>query len=54
MLTNCPACISGLGRNQGMGLKIRHLAVELARAIDGDRWLEKSRSWQERARVVSF
>jgi len=54
VLTNCPACISGLGRNQGMGLKIRHLAVELARAVDGDQWLKKSRAWQERAKVVSF
>ncbi|WP_419660181.1 FAD-linked oxidoreductase [Desulfosarcina variabilis str. Montpellier] len=54
VLTNCPACISGLGRNQGMGLKIRHLAVELARAVDGDQWLKKSRVWQQGAKVVRF
>jgi Fe-S oxidoreductase len=54
VLTNCPACISGLGRNQGLGLQVRHLAVELARAVDGERWLDKSRMWQQRAKVVSF
>ena len=54
VLTNCPACISGLGRNRGLGLKIRHLAVQLASAVDGDRWLDKSRTWQQRAKVVSF
>jgi Fe-S oxidoreductase len=54
VLTNCPACISGLGRNRGLGLGVRHLAEELAHGVDGDDWLEKSREWQRRAQVVSF
>ncbi len=54
VLTNCPACISGLGRHQGVGLRVRHLAEELARSVDGDDWLNKSRAWQERATVVNF
>jgi Fe-S oxidoreductase len=30
VLTNCPACLSGLGRNESLGFNARHLAEELA------------------------
>ncbi|MFO7539585.1 MAG: (Fe-S)-binding protein [Chloroflexota bacterium] len=54
VLTNCPACLSGLGRNESMGFTARHLAEELAIGVDGKDWLGKCRSWHERAEVVTF
>jgi hypothetical protein len=30
VLTNCPSCLSGLGRNESLGFKARHLAEALA------------------------
>jgi D-lactate dehydrogenase (cytochrome) len=37
-LTNCPSCVSGLGRMRGVGLQPEHLAVALARTAGGDSW----------------
>ncbi len=54
VLTNCPACLTGLGRNQALGCRVRHLAEELALCVDGKAWLDKSRDWRERAEAVSF
>ncbi len=54
LLTNCPACIAGLGRNRGLNLRVRHLAEELARGIDGEQWIKQSRNWLQRANVVTF
>ena len=33
--TNCPSCLSGLGRNREMGITPQHMAVVLAEAIGG-------------------
>ncbi|SHO52215.1 DUF3683 domain-containing protein [Desulfopila aestuarii] len=38
IVTNCPSCISGLGRNRDLGVKPEHLAVMLAKALGGDSW----------------
>jgi Fe-S oxidoreductase len=54
VLTNCPSCLSGLGRNASLGLTVRHLAEELARCVDGEQWLDQTRAWRERAQVVGF
>ena len=54
VLTNCPSCLSGLGRNAALGLTVRHLAEELARCIDGEKWLDQTCAWRERAQVVGF
>ena len=35
ILTNCPSCLQGLGRNAALGATPRHLAVELARRMGG-------------------
>jgi Fe-S oxidoreductase len=54
VLTNCPSCMSGLGRLQGMGAEPRHVAVELARALSGDGWREVFRAQAQRAQAVRF
>ncbi len=38
ILTNCPSCISGLGRNKDMNIKPRHIAEMLAVSIGGENW----------------
>lgn len=38
IVTNCPSCISGLGRNRDLGVKPQHLAVMLARSLGGENW----------------
>ncbi|GEJ55305.1 DUF3683 domain-containing protein [Anaeromyxobacter diazotrophicus] len=54
VLTNCPSCLQGLGRNAALGAAPRHLAVELARALSGDRWPELLRERAARAQAVRF
>lgn len=54
VLTNCPSCLSGLGRNASSGFTARHLAEELAQCVDGQKWLHNSREWRQRAAVVTF
>lgn len=54
VLTNCPSCLSGLERNQSLGVRTRHMAEALAMGLDGQQWLEKRRPWRERAQVVTF
>ena len=54
VLTNCPSCLSGLGRSESMGFKARHLAEALAICMDGGDWLDGSRGWRKRAAVISF
>ena len=38
LLTNCPSCLQGLGRNESSGMKPRHLAEELAIRAGGYDW----------------
>jgi D-lactate dehydrogenase (cytochrome) len=54
VLTNCPSCLSGLGRNESSGFKARHLAEELAISVDGKDWLVKSRVRRQCATVVDI
>jgi len=42
MLTNCPSCVQGLGRNRDIGLDPQHLAVALAVKYSGTNWAENS------------
>jgi FAD/FMN-containing dehydrogenase/Fe-S oxidoreductase len=53
VLTNCPSCLSGLGRNADVA-PARHVAVELARALSGESWLEVFRARAARAQAVRF
>jgi FAD/FMN-containing dehydrogenase/Fe-S oxidoreductase len=54
LLTNCPSCLTGLGRNRDLGVEPRHVAVELARALSGPGWLEKLRERAATAQPVRF
>lgn len=38
ILTNCPSCLQGLGRNESSGMKPRHIAEELAFRTGGYDW----------------
>jgi len=54
MLTNCPSCLQGLGRNTALGVKPRHLAVELARRAGGEKWEAELRGFLRSAETVNF
>jgi FAD/FMN-containing dehydrogenase/Fe-S oxidoreductase len=54
LLTNCPSCLSGLGRCRDLGAAPRHVAVELARALSGPGWLDQLRQRVKSAQAVRF
>jgi Fe-S oxidoreductase len=54
MLTNCPSCLQGLGRNAVLGVKPRHMAVELARRAGGEKWEKELKEFLKTAEVVNF
>jgi FAD/FMN-containing dehydrogenase len=54
VLTNCPSCVQGLGRNAPMGVQPKHLAIALAERMSGPGWLELFRSNAARAHAVHF
>ncbi|BCS98571.1 oxidoreductase [Desulfoluna limicola] len=54
LLTNCPSCIQGLGRNHDLDITPRHLAVELAIQAGGKDWEEKLKEMVKQAEVVTF
>jgi len=54
ILTNCPSCLQGLGRNRPMGVIPEHLAVAIAERMSGERWLEAFRAQAAKAHAVRF
>jgi Fe-S oxidoreductase len=54
ILTNCPSCMQGLGRSAGLGLRPRHVAVELATRLSGESWREALRAQVARAKAIHF
>jgi Fe-S oxidoreductase len=54
VLTNCPSCMQGLGRNAALGVEPRHIAEDLAERASGRDWLERFREHAARAVVVRF
>jgi Fe-S oxidoreductase len=54
LLTNCPSCLQGLGRNAALGAEPRHVAIELARALSGERWQDAFRARAAKAQAVHF
>lgn len=52
MLTNCPSCVQGLGRNRDQGIEPRHLAVELAEKLSGKDWPKAFK--EQAAKGVAF
>jgi Fe-S oxidoreductase len=54
ILTNCPSCLQGLGRNEPLGVTPRHVAVELALRLSGPGWIEELRAAAVRAKPIHF
>jgi Fe-S oxidoreductase len=54
ILTNCPSCVQGLGRNRPLGVEPLHVTVALAERISGAGWLERFRTQAAAARAVQF
>lgn len=54
ILTNCPSCISGLGRNRSLGVIPKHLAVLLAEILGKDQWPQELRTLTQHAEIVTF
>jgi len=54
LVTNCPSCLQGLGRNDLPGAVPVHLAVLLARGNGGDGWPDKLAAAMGRAEIVNF
>ena len=52
LITNCPACLNGLGRQRGELPK--HLSVALAEALDPLGWRASAAGWLARAERVRF
>jgi len=54
ILTNCPSCVQGLGRNLDLGIEPRHIVVELAELKSGAGWMNIMRKQAEKGLVISF
>ena len=54
ILTNCPSCIQGLGRNLDLGIVPRHIVVEIAQIQSGPEWMDLMRNQVSNATVASF
>ncbi len=52
--TNCPSCLSGLGRNRDLGLAPRHMAVVLAEILGGEDWRNEFARLTAGAEKVTF
>lgn len=52
--TNCPSCLSGLGRNREMGIMPRHMAVILAETLGGRNWVNEFSELVSGAEKVTF
>ncbi|MFH1156757.1 MAG: DUF3683 domain-containing protein [Pseudomonadota bacterium] len=54
ILTNCPSCIQGLGRQQSLGIRAVHLAVELAELTGGSLWEKELVETMKQCVILSF
>ena len=54
MLTNCPSCVQGLGRNRDLGVEPLHVAVAIAEKISGPGWKNHFKEQAEKATAVRF
>lgn len=52
--TNCPSCLSGLGRNNDLNIKPQHIAVLLATTIGGQNWDQEFSRLVKSAEKVTF
>jgi FAD/FMN-containing dehydrogenase/Fe-S oxidoreductase len=54
VLTNCPACVQGLGRSRDVGVKPLHIAIALAEKLSGPEWKKQFAEQTARATAVAF
>lgn len=54
MLTNCPSCLQGLGRNRTLGIIPVHIASELAELTSGTTWAKDLQVMIANAEVINF
>jgi Fe-S oxidoreductase len=54
MLTNCPSCLQGLGRNQDTGITPVHIACELAERSGGTNWEKELIKLMKNSEVITF
>ena len=54
VLTNCPACVQGLGRSRDLGVEPLHIAVALAEKLSGAAWKEEFEAQAARATAIAF
>ncbi len=54
MLTNCPSCVHGLGRNLDLGILPKHIAVVLAEKMSGSGWMDTFRNQAATVSKVTF
>ncbi len=54
MATNCPSCLSGLGRNLDLNIQPKHMAVLLAESIGGKNWMEDFSQQVTHSEKVTF
>ena len=52
--TNCPSCISGLGRNADMQIAPKHMAVIMAELLGGQEWVKEFTGLVKEAEKVTF
>jgi D-lactate dehydrogenase (cytochrome) len=54
VLTNCPSCVQGLGRNLDLGVVPKHIAVALAEKHSGPDWMDRFLAQASRASAIIF
>ena len=54
ILTNCPSCLQGLGRNRQLGVTAKHIAVLLAESRTGAGWRTRFREQAGQAKAFTF
>jgi Fe-S oxidoreductase len=54
VLTNCPACVQGLGRSRDVGVEALHIAVALAEKLSGAEWKKQFFAQAARATAIAF
>ncbi|MCE1273581.1 MAG: DUF3683 domain-containing protein [Chlorobiaceae bacterium] len=54
VLTNCPSCVQGLGRNRDIGVEPKHIAVALAEKHTGPDWMERFIAQAAQATAMIF
>ena len=54
ILTNCPSCVQGLGRNGDLGVEPRHITVAIAEMISGSAWKTRFKEQALKATAIRF